>query len=55
MRTTVLAMISILVAGMLIAPSVGMEKGENLIRNSDFEAGHIGDPPGYWQLASGGG
>ena len=47
--------ISVLIAGMLIAPSVdAFKKGDNRIQNGDFEASNVGEPPTEWLLTKGG-
>jgi hypothetical protein len=55
MKTASLLIVGALIIGMLIAPSISaFEKGENRIRNSDFETGRVGEPPEEWGLEKGG-
>jgi hypothetical protein len=51
----ILAVIGVLMIGMLMASSIcAFEKGENRIKNTDFEADNVGEPPKEWGLEKGG-
>lgn len=54
-ETVSLAVVGLLIVGVLVAPSANaFIKGENRIRNSDFEADNVGEPPNEWALEKGG-
>jgi hypothetical protein len=56
MKTKTASLVGILIIGMLMSPTISaFEKGENRIRNSDFEAdNNTGEPPNEWALEKGG-
>ena len=55
MKTKTVSLVGVLIIGMLIVPSVSAFKiGEDRIRNSDFEADNVGEPPNEWALEKGG-